>query len=295
MKDPKERKSSKRRFTKRGVLRTLIVVLLLILMFYFVLWILFDVLQDDFLYQPDPKIRTTPDDIGLCYEDVTFDTSDGETLHGWYIPKENASFVVLYCHGNTGNVGGYMQNYRILHHLGYDVFPFDYRGYGKSTGEPTEKGTYRDVRAAWTYLTLERNFSADRVIIYGRSMGGPIAAWLGARVTPGALILESTFATFNDLVDDFFFFLPVSLLSRFDYPTREYVTMAECPILVIHSEDDMKIGDHHGKRIYRSAHEPKEYLEINGGHPDCYLTSEKEYSEGIESFERQYLSTPSPR
>jgi alpha-beta hydrolase superfamily lysophospholipase len=283
----------KRRVTRRGVFRTLILLVLFSIMFYFVLWILYEGLHDEFMYMPLGEIGTTPGDLGLEYEEVTFKTQDGETLFAWYIPKENASYVVLFCHGNGGNVGHYAQNYRILHNSGFEVFPFDYRGFGKSTGEPTEKGTYLDAKAAWDYLTQERGIPPERIIIYGKSLGGPIASWLGMRVTPAALIVESSFANFVDLVDDFLFILPVGLMSDFDYPTVEYVNRSTSPVLVIHSEDDRKIQDHHGKRIYKAAPEPKEYLSINGGHRDCYYESEKKYSEGIEAFTQKHLGNPS--
>ena len=240
---------------------------------------------------PLDEIGTTPGDLGLEYEEVTFETNDGEELFAWYIPLENASYVVLYCHGNGGNVGYYTQNYRILHNCGYDVFAFDYRGFGKSSGEPTEKGTYQDVWSAWNYLTRERGIEPGRIIIYGRSLGGPIASWLGMRVYPAALIVESTFTNFDDLVDDFLFILPVASLSDFDYPTVEYVKRSTSPVLVIHSEDDNKIQDHHGKRIYKAAPEPKEYLSINGGHRYCYYESDMKYSEGIEAFVEEYVGS----
>jgi len=281
-----ERKKKKKKFkiTKRGVIRTTALLALYLMLTYCVVCLVFYFFQDDFLYQPTSDVTGTPADLGLEYQDITFNTSDGETLSGWFIPKEGADLTIFYCHGNAGNVGAYMAHYEVFLECGYNVFTFDYRGFGHSSGEPSEIGTYRDVHAAWTHLTEVEGVPKENIVVYGRSMGGPLAAWMGKTDTPGALVLESTFTSFDDAAKDIGFFLPIGLLSRFDYRTIDYVQKALCPVLIVHSDEDLKIRFHHGEELYDAANEPKEFLKMKGGHPDCIETSGDTYTDGLTGF-----------
>ncbi|HUU43029.1 MAG TPA: alpha/beta fold hydrolase, partial [Planctomycetota bacterium] len=151
--------------------------------------------QGKLLYQPYVKLEGTPAAMTppLAYEDASFDTADGLTLHGWWVPADNAVATVIFCHGNAGNISHRTGTIRIFHDLGLNTFIFDYRGYGQSDGSPTEEGTYLDGEGAWRYVTQTKQVPLDRVFIAGRSLGGAVAAHLAWKHPPRGVILESTF------------------------------------------------------------------------------------------------------
>lgn len=240
--------------------------------------------QSNQVYHPDRVIYANPESIGLYFENISFETSDGVRLSGWFIPKENASGVILFCHGNAGNLSHRLETIQIFHDLGLDTFIFDYRGFGHSEGKPSEDGTYRDTEAAWQYLVHARKVHPDKVIIMGRSLGGAIAAWLARRHTPGVLIVESTFTSVADVVAKLYPYLPIRLLLRFKYDTVEYLSQVKCPVLVVHSRDDEMIPFTHGQRLFETANEPKQFLEITGSHTDGFLTTGTRYQEGLGQF-----------
>lgn len=247
----------------------------------------FYVLQERFLYQPANQIEMTPADLGIYYEDVYFNTSDGVRLNGWYVPYPGSNRTVLFCHGNAGNMGSRTELVGMLGRMELNVFVFDYRGFGSSGGEPSEEGTYRDAEAALDYLVSEKNCSYGNVIIYGFSMGGAVGIHLAAEHEPALLILEGTFTSYEDvarvLLRRTLLPIPVTLLTRFDYPAGETVRKIKCPVLVIHSRDDELVPFTQGEEVYRNANEPKEFLEITGSHNEGYVGS-VEYMSGVEGF-----------
>ncbi|MDO9527739.1 MAG: alpha/beta hydrolase [Syntrophales bacterium] len=249
------------------------------------------VAQPGFIYFPEKAFFETPDQTGLSYEDVSFETVDNVKLSGWFIPAEKPRGVVLFFHGNAGNISHRMASIHIFHRLGFSTFIFDYRGYGKSEGKPTEKGTYLDAEAAWLYLTEELHVPPEEIIFFGRSLGGAIAARLAQNYTPKALLIESTFTSVPDIAADIYPFLPVRLLSRFDYNAGEYIRRVNCPILVIHSVNDDIIPFSHGRQLFEAAQEPKEFLEITGTHNEGFMTSGKRYEEGLDAFISRHPGT----
>jgi len=196
------------------------------------------IFQSSYVYYPERILSTEPGNIGLSFENVSFETTDGLKLSGWFIPCEGARGVILFCHGNAGNISHRLDSIQIFHQLGLSVFIFDYRGYGQSEGKPSESGTYRDVESAWQYLVEEQQVNPDKIIVFGRSLGGAVAAWQARSHTPGALILESTFTSIPDLAARLYPYLPVKLLSRFQYDTEGYLKGVNSPVLIVHSPDD---------------------------------------------------------
>jgi len=253
---------------------------------------LFFALQPHVLYQPSRNIHATPLDIGLSYEEITFNTSDGVELSGWYVPGNSSKGVILFCHGNAGNIGGRLEYLKIFHRLEFDTFIFDYRGFGKSEGHTTEKGTYLDIEAAMDYLIDNRNVSEDEVIIYGRSLGGAVAINHAKDHTPKMLIIDSSFTSYrkisSDVLKGLLMPVPVRLLARFDYNSIDNIGKIDCPILVIHSRDDEMIPYSHGKDLFRKANEPKKFLTISGTHNEGFLTS-GHYEAGLSDFLEKYL------
>lgn len=240
--------------------------------------------QSNQVYHPDHLISVDPESIGLHFENVSFETSDGVRLSGWFIPNEDASEVILFCHGNAGNISHRLETIQIFHDLGLATFIFDYRGFGQSEGKPSEHGTYRDAEAAWQYLVQERKVHPDKIIIMGRSLGGAIAAWLAWNHTPGALILESTFISVADVAKKLYPYLPIRLLLRFEYDTVEYLSQVKCPVLIVHSRDDEMILFSNGQRLFETAKGPKQFLAITGSHNDGFITTGKRYQEGLSQF-----------
>lgn len=244
--------------------------------------------QSRHIYNPTAAIATTPDKHGLKFEPVDFATTDDLMLHGWFVPRpvDNSSKerVVLFFHGNTGNISDCMSTLTMFHRLGLATFIFDYRGYGRSQGSPTERGTYDDAEAAWIYLLRDRGIKAEDVIVLGRSLGAAIAAAQAARHTPGALVIESTFTSAPELAAELFRFVPARLMSRFKYNVRENIASVRCPVLVVHSGEDEVIPFHHGKRLYEVAKEPKAFLEINGTHAEGFYSAGEIYIDGLKHF-----------
>lgn len=235
---------------------------------------------------PGYDIEYTPADIDLAFENVHLETPDGETLHGWFVPAGDTerNAAVLLFHGNAGNISHRFDTLRIWHALGYDSFIFDYRGYGESTGSPDEEGTYTDAQTAWNYLVKEKGIPPDRIVLFGRSMGGAIAAQLATRTEPAALIIESSFTSVPDIAADLYPWLPARLLSRFEYDTRAYAQQAGCPVMVIHSSEDEIIPFEHGHAIHASAATPKYMLTLQGSHNQGFLSSGSHYIEGLQDF-----------
>ena len=142
------------------------------------------------IYFPMKAVKYTPDMISLSYEDITLQTADGVRLNGWFVPCDNAKFTVLFCHGNGGNISHRLEKLMIFHNLGLSVFIFDYRGYGKSQGSPSEQGLYQDVDAAYRYLTEKRRISGDAIVLFGESLGAAVVIDLAEREKARGLITE---------------------------------------------------------------------------------------------------------
>jgi pimeloyl-ACP methyl ester carboxylesterase len=247
--------------------------------------------QSSFVYYPNRQIIATPEEHGLAYQDVMLQTADSVAIHGWYVSADSARGTILFCHGNGGNVSYTVESIAMLHGIGFNVFVFDYRGYGRSGGEVDEEGTYRDAEAAWSYLTGERGCDPSRIVVLGRSLGGGIASWIAAQHSVGALILESTFTSIPDMGAKMFPIFPVRLLSRIYYDTEKRLGVIHCPVLVIHSRTDDVIPFELGATLFDRANQPKEFLEIDGDHNMGFHASQAVYINGITAFLQQYIGT----
>ncbi len=242
------------------------------------------VLQPRLVYFPEPRLQMVPTQVGLPYDDVSFDTRDGVRLHGWYVPAAETAITVLFLHGNAGNISHRLESLAIFHRLGLSTFIIDYRGYGNSEGSPDENGTYQDALAAWEHLRKEKQIHPEDIIIFGRSLGGAVAAWLAAQVHPRGVILESTFTSLPDLGADHYWFLPVHWLSRYQYDTRVHLSAVSTPVLIAHSRDDRIVGFHHAHNLHAAAHPPKYFLELRGGHNEGFVVSGDAYVDGLRQF-----------
>jgi len=232
---------------------------------------------------PGRTLTMTPTNVGMDYQDVSIETTDGVTLHGWFITGRSSQ-VLLFFHGNAGNISHRLDSIRLFQDLGLSVLIIDYRGYGQSEGRTTERGIYRDADAAWRYLIEDRGIVASDIVIFGRSLGASVASRLAAQQQPLALIVESSFTSVPDIAQHLYPWLPARWLSRLSHATRDYVRDVRCPVLVVHSRDDEIIPFHHGEAIYASANEPRTLLALRGTHNDAFLRDERTYIEGVRTF-----------
>jgi fermentation-respiration switch protein FrsA (DUF1100 family) len=221
------------------------------------------------VFHPDKILMATGAELKRPFEDVSFKSPDGISLHGWYfpanIPSPGSRGVFIYCHGNAGNVSHRLETCAALLESGLGVFIFDYRGFGKSAGKPTEEGTYRDTQAAYQWLK-NRGFSASRIIAFGESLGGAIATELAIREPIGGLILENTFSCISDIGSEIFPWLPVRWIASIKYQTCLKLPQLKVPVLIMHSRTDGLIGFHHAEKNFAAAREPKLLWEIKGDH-----------------------------
>jgi fermentation-respiration switch protein FrsA (DUF1100 family) len=271
------------------IMRMFAIVITALLLGYGLLVAFVYLRQAKMLYFPTRQIEASPADIGLPFDEITLRTSDGLKLSAWYIPAEDAKGFLIFCHGNAGNISHRLDSIRIFHHLGLNVLIFDYRGYGGSEGEPTEKGTYLDAEAAYDFLVQTQGAAPSRIVIFGRSLGSAVAAELAMRRSAGALIIESGFTSVPDLGKKLFPHMPVRLLSRFHYATIEKVGRLGLPKLFIHSPDDEIIPYAQGRKLFEAAAGPKEFLAIRGGHNEGFLISGEVYISGLRRFISEYF------
>jgi len=246
--------------------------------------------QDGLLYHPDAAWQTTPADSGLDYEDVTFVSADGLRLSAWWVKAPDARGTVLLCHGNAGNISHRLDETHVYQSLGFNVLVFDYRGYGKSQGKPSEAGTYADAEAAWRYLVEERRVLPSDIVLCGRSLGAAIAVKLAADHRPRALVIESGFTSLADLASELYPWFPVRQLLKFRYETLNALKEVRSPVLLVHSRQDKLVPFHHGQTLYAAARPPKKFLEISGPHNEGYQLSEDIYRQGLKDF----LYSPAP-
>jgi len=241
-------------------------------------------MQPKFLYSPMLEVFSTPAERKLDFEDVVFKSDDGINLSGWYVPVDNPKFTVIFCHGNAGNIAHRLDSINIFHNLGLSCFIFDYRGYGDSQGKPNEEGTYTDAMAAYKWLNEEKKIQAENIIIFGRSLGGTVAAQLAGKVKVGGLIVESAFTSYVDMGKEYYSYMPVRWFARFSYRTIDYIKNVHCPVMLIYSRNDEIVPYKFGLELYEAANEPKEFIEIFGGHNDCFLASGEIYTEVWEKW-----------
>jgi fermentation-respiration switch protein FrsA (DUF1100 family) len=239
--------------------------------------------------------------LGYRFEDHVFTTADGHRLHGWWVhppagsePDTEDGPVLLYFHGNAGNLTHRAATVATLARLGLRVFIFDYRGYGRSEGRPDEKGLYEDARAAWRVLTLEHGISPGRIVLYGKSLGGAVAVQLATEVRPAGLVLQSTFSSVPDLAAFHYPFVPRALV-RTRMESERKLPAVRCPVLIVHSRDDEIVPFAHAERLFAAAPEPRQLLVIEGaGHNDTFAAGGERLLGALAGFIRTSTVAASP-
>lgn len=229
-------------------------------------------LEHMFLYFPDREIVMTPATMRLEFEDVFFSAADGTKLHGWYLPGESGQPLVLFCHGNAGNISHRVDNLRLLRELGLSVFIFDYRGYGQSAGKASEVGTYSDMHGALNWLK-EKGWTPQQMIYFGRSVGAGIALQLALEQPPAALVLESPFTSIKAMGRHHYPLLwqlaGWAIDARYDNLAK--IGQLKVPLLIFHGDRDNIVPQRMGKKLYDQAPQPKQFYSIpRAGHNDTY-------------------------
>jgi hypothetical protein len=241
-------------------------------------------IQPSMVFFPSRDLTATPDQWDLAYEDVTIDTADGLKLHGWFVPHERSSEVLLFLHGNGGNIAHRGESLRIFQRLGINVLIIDYRGYGQSEGTPSENGFYEDARSAWRYLTETKGYRAGQIVIFGRSIGGAVAANLITEQQPAKVILESTFSSARDMAGSLMPVLSKIVILRYNFDAISHIGQLQTPLLVLHSPDDEIIPFRLGEKLYDAADGPKQFVKLKGDHNNGFIESQPDYERALARF-----------
>ena len=240
-------------------------------------------LVNRFIYYPEPDWMFTPADLDLEAEDVFLTPEPGVQLHAWFFPHPEPLASLLFCHGNAGNVSHRLENVAYLLQTGFQVLLFDYRGYGRSSGQPSEPGLYRDAAAAWAHLVGRAETMGVPRIVFGRSLGGAVAVDLATRVAADGLVIESTFTSVHALAR-LVFPAPLPALPV-KYDSLSKIGRLEVPLLVIHGEEDELIPIAEGRALFEAAPGPKAWYPIpRAGHNDTYLVGGEAYFHRLADF-----------
>ncbi|TLY26837.1 MAG: alpha/beta hydrolase [Nitrospirae bacterium] len=232
-----------------------------------------------FVYHPDAwEDRDWARISGLPLEDVWFPATDGTRLFGWYVESSGSPAVLLWCHGNAGNIINRLDNLRELYHLGLSVFLFDYRGYGRSQGRPSEEGLYQDALGAYAHVTGTRRIRPERIVLFGRSLGAAVAGEVASQRPVAGLILESSFPSVEALARFHYFGLPVHWLIGARFNLADKLKHVSVPILVIHGDQDEIVPIHLGRQVFEAAKDPKAFYVVPGAdHNNLYLVGGRAY------------------
>jgi len=248
------------------------------------------------VYHPTRAFETTGRELGRPFQEVGFRARDGVRLHGWYFPAEAGSprpdWAVLVCHGNGGNISHRLDLCAALLQTGVAVLLFDYRGYGRSEGRPSEEGTYRDAQAAHGWLR-QRGLAGERILAFGESLGGGVVSELALREPLGGIVLQSAFTSIPDIGAEWFPWLPARWLGRIRYDTRAKLPRIGVPVLIMHSRQDRLVRFAHAEANFAAAREPKLLWELTGGHNEAVADASR-FVEGLERFLR-LVETRSPK
>ncbi|PKD43150.1 alpha/beta hydrolase [Rhodohalobacter barkolensis] len=251
---------------------------------YLFLIIILYLFQGQMLFLPEKEHFRSPQSLGLDAEDVLVETEDGLKIHGWYFSQSESDFVVVLSHGNAGNISGRLEIAEMLLDLGISVLMYDYRGYGKSEGRPSEKELYNDIDSVIGFLTERMDYKESQIILYGRSLGGAVSAYGAANHTVGGLVLDSAFKDIKSMASDIYPIVPTFLV-RLNFSTINFLNSIEnTPLLILHSRDDEIVGFHHGEELYEAASEPKKFVPLRGGHNDLFFTSNNTIKRSWQEF-----------
>lgn len=211
-------------------------------------------------------------------------TSDGNIIYAYYLPNKNAKYTLLVSHGNAEDIGYMLPLLQFMQTQGFSVLAYDYHGYGLSSGKPSEKTAYLDVKAAYDFLTKDLNVSPDRIIAFGHSVGAAVALDLAIREPVAAVILQGTFISAFRVMT----VIPIFPFDKFENIKK--IGKLNCPLLMIHGTADGIIPFWHGQKLYELATVPRQFYAVkNAGHNNIFAVGGQEYWDVIKNFVKQYL------
>lgn len=271
------------RFKKGRWMSVLLSILFVAAAVYIGLALMLFIFQPRMIFYPLGAHDYRPEDVGLTYLPIQLTASDGTRLDAWYIPAEGAEYTILFCHGNAGNISHRLDTLLLFRDLQCNCLIFDYRGYGRSEGRPSEQGLYLDALAAWDFLTQQQQIRPEQIILFGRSLGGAVAARLAADLTkqnsppPAGLVLESSFTSVIDVGQYYYPWFPIRWFARFKFDTLDALKYVQSPVLVIHSPEDEIIPYKFGQKLFEAANQPKLFSRISGAHNDGFMEDFQTY------------------
>ncbi len=234
-------------------------------------------LENQMLYYPEKAFFGSPEDFDLNHEDVQIRTEDGVSLHAWMVGEKKHKPVVLFFHGNAGNISHRLDRVVRWRDFPVRVLLLDYRGYGQSQGKPDEEGLYEDAKAAYQYLRNVEKLSPNQIFLFGESLGGAVAIELATQFPVASLTVESTFTSLKKLAAKLFPFVPSMAVSN-SYNSISKISGLRIPLTVIHGTEDEIVPFEMGKELFETAPEPKRFLEVKGAHHnDLYLQAGSDY------------------
>lgn len=239
------------------------------------------------IFHPLSEVYATPESIGLPYEDIYVTTSDAIRIHGWLIKAPEAISTLLFFHGNAGNLSDRLDKLIVFYRMGMNVLIIDYRGYGRSEGNPTEKGLNVDALAAYAYLENRSDIANDNIVVYGESLGSAVAVELAMHKEIKALIMAAAFTSIKEMAHLTAPWVPAFLINT-KMDSLNKIHRIQAPKLFIHSPEDDIVPYSMGQHLYKAAQSPKEFLVTRGGHNDGFAKSKKEFAEGIRDFLRHH-------
>lgn len=253
-----------------------------LLLFYLVLNALVFYLSEQFIFQPQPA----------SYQDsaaiLKLTTADGAKISAIYWPNPQAVYTLIYSHGNGEDLGDLDERLTLLKQIGFAILAYDYRGYGTSDGKPSERNAYQDIDAAYHYVTKTLNIPPDRILLYGRSVGGGPSIDLASRQPVAGVILENTFISVYRVLTS----LPIFLFDRFNNIAK--LDAIKCPVLLIHGDRDQVIPSFHSRVLYQRLKTPKQFFTVEGaGHNNVVKVAGNRYKQAVSDFVRcvnQYQS-----
>lgn len=259
-------------------------ILILFLAYCGIILVGYYFISDKLIFPPRCSTYTDTEQI------LKLKTEDGAQISAIYIPNPGATYTILFSHGNGEDLGTVLQTLKKFKRMGFAAFAYDYHGYGTSTGTPSERNTYRDIDAAYSYVTNDLHISPDHVVAYGRSLGGAVAIDLASRKPVAGLVVESSFVTAFRVMTRY----PLSPLDKFRSIAK--IKQAHCPVLVIHGRSDELVPFWHGERLFHEANEPKQSLWIDGaGHNNLLNVAGDQYSEALQRFGKSLDKTGSAK
>lgn len=228
-------------------------------------------LEPRLAFYPLRGVTATPRDLGLDFRELAIPTSDGETVVAWWLPHPEPRAEVLFWHGNGGNLSLWLEVVSGIRERGFSVLALDYRGYGTSSGSPSENGVYRDTDAFIQRFRADLHRPGLPVIYWGRSLGAAAAAYATTLTPPDGLVLESPFPDGRSVVSEDPILAVLSLFASYRFPTASFLRGYEGPSLVIHGDADRVVPIRHGKALFDQLRGKKRFVTITrADHEDLH-------------------------